>query len=481
MVRLRFAPSPTGYLHVGGLRTALFSFLYAQQQGGRFVFRLEDTDQQRLVEGSEQDLLQMLQWAGVNCDEGPNIGGEYGPYRQSERLTLYQDHLHILMDSGHAYPCFCTQERLDNLKQQQKAQGLNPKYDGHCRELKAMETQQRQADGEAYVIRMRIPDDGEKILIDDLIRGHVSIDSSQLDDQVLLKSDGFPTYHLACVVDDHLMEITHVVRGEEWLPSFPKHLLLYRYFGWEPPRFAHLPLILNPDRSKLSKRQGDVAVEDFKAQGYVAEALVNFIALLGWNTSDDQELFSMSELIEKFSFERVGKAGAVFDRNKLDWMNQQYLQRLELDDLMPRLQPWLDNSRYSGADPEFLRRAIQIIQPRLVTLPEVLDKLVIFFEDKPQLEQPELIDYLHQPTAQTVLRTFQTALVDADTWDEGNFKQMVKGIQKSTGINGKDLWTPLRYAITLEEHGPDLSMMAELFGKEKCQQLIENALALTTS
>ncbi len=481
MVRLRFAPSPTGYLHVGGLRTALFSFLYAQQQGGRFVFRLEDTDQQRLVEGSEQDLLQMLQWAGVNCDEGPNIGGEYGPYRQSERLTLYQDHLQILMDSGHAYPCFCTQGRLDNLKQQQKAQGLNPKYDGHCRALKATEVQQRQADGEAYVIRMRIPDDGEKILIDDLIRGHVSIDSSQLDDQVLLKSDGFPTYHLACVVDDHLMKITHVVRGEEWLPSFPKHLLLYRYFGWEPPRFAHLPLILNPDRSKLSKRQGDVAVEDFKAQGYVAEALVNFIALLGWNTSDDQELFSMSELIEKFSFERVGKAGAVFDRNKLDWMNQQYLQRLELDDLMQRLQPWLASSRYSGADPEFLRRAIQIIQPRLVTLPEVLDKLAIFFEDKPQLEQPELIDYLHQPTAQTVLGAFQAALVDAETWDESNFKQLVKEIQKSTGIKGKDLWTPLRYAITLEEHGPDLSMMAVLFGKEKCQQLIENALALTTS
>ena len=271
---------------------------------------------------------------------------------------------------------------------------------------------------------MRIPDDGGKILLDDLIRGHVSIDSSQLDDQVLLKSDGFPTYHLACVVDDHLMKITHVVRGEEWLPSFPKHLLLYQYFGWEPPRFAHLPLILNLDRSKLSKRQGDVAVEDFKAQGYVAEGLVNFIALLGWNTSDDQELFSMSELTEKFSFERVGKAGAVFDRNKLDWMNQQYLQRLELDNLMQRLQPWLANSRYSGADPEFLRRAIQIIQPRLITLFEVLDKLAIFFEDKPQLEQLELINYLHQPTAKTVLSAFQTALVNAKTWDEDNFKQL---------------------------------------------------------
>lgn len=481
MIRLRFAPSPTGYLHVGGLRTALFCFLYARQQGGRFLFRLEDTDQQRLVAGSEQDLLQMLRWAGVECDEGPGLSGDFGPYRQSERLPIYQQHLQILQEAGHAYPCFCGPERLEQLKNEQKAQGLTPRYDGQCRHLTDTEVVERKARGEAFVIRMRLPEEREKVIIDDLIRGRVTIDTDQLDDQVLLKSDGFPTYHLASVVDDHLMRISHVVRGEEWLPSFPKHLLLYRYFGWEPPLFAHLPLILNPDRSKLSKRQGDVAVEDFKAQGYLPEALVNFIALLGWNTSDDQELFSMIELIEKFSFERVGKAGAVFDRDKLDWMNQQYLQRLELDDLMKRLQPWLSNSAYAAMEPEFLRRAVQIIQPRLVRLPDALEKLAIFAEEKPQLEQEDLIQYLHQSEAQMVLTAFRAALEQADAWDESVFKQLVKGVQKSTGIKGKDLWTPLRYAITLEEHGPDLSMMAALFGKEKCARLVDNALKLTTS
>jgi glutamyl-tRNA synthetase len=478
MVRLRFAPSPTGYLHVGGLRTALFSYLYARQQGGTFLFRLEDTDQQRLVEGSEQDLLAMLRWAGVDCDEGPTLVGDFGPYRQSERLSIYRTHLEQLVAQNHAYACFCTQERLDSVKRMQKAQGLIPKYDGHCRDLPQPEVTSRIDAGEAHVYRMRLPDETEKVLMDDLIRGKVVIDTNQLDDQVLLKSDGFPTYHLACVIDDHLMQISHVVRGEEWLPSFPKHLLLYRYFGWEPPQFAHLPLILNPDRSKLSKRQGDVAVEDFKAQGYVAEALVNFIALLGWNTSDDQEIFSMQELVEKFSFERVGKAGAVFDRNKLEWMNQQYIQKLDLDDLMSRLQPYLAASAFAENDPDLLRRAVQIVQPSLTRLPLVLDKLAIFFDDKPKLDKPELIEYLKQDEARTVLQNFREQLDAADTLDEASFKQLVKATQKTVGIKGKGLWTPLRYAITLEEHGPDLSMMAAFFGKEKCLRLLDDALGL---
>lgn len=478
MVRLRFAPSPTGYLHVGGLRTALFSYLYARQQGGTFLFRLEDTDQQRLVEGSEQDLLAMLRWAGVDCDEGPTLVGDFGPYRQSERLSIYRTHLEQLVAQNHAYACFCTQERLDSVKRMQKAQGLIPKYDGHCRDLPQPEVTSRIDAGEAHVYRMRLPDETEKVLMDDLIRGKVVIDTNQLDDQVLLKSDGFPTYHLACVIDDHLMQISHVVRGEEWLPSFPKHLLLYRYFGWEPPQFAHLPLILNPDRSKLSKRQGDVAVEDFKAQGYIAEALVNFIALLGWNTSDDQEIFSMQELVEKFSFERVGKAGAVFDRNKLEWMNQQYIQKLDLDDLMSRLQPYLAASAFAENDPDLLRRAVQIVQPSLTRLPLVLDKLAIFFDDKPKLDKPELIEYLKQDEARTVLQNFREQLDAADTLDEASFKQLVKATQKAVGIKGKGLWTPLRYAITLEEHGPDLSMMAAFFGKEKCLRLLDDALGL---
>jgi nondiscriminating glutamyl-tRNA synthetase len=272
MVRLRFAPSPTGFLHVGGLRTALFCWLYARQQSGKFIFRLEDTDQKRLVEGAERDLIQMLEWAGIELDEGPEIGGDYGPYRQSERLDIYRQHVSQLLDEDNAYQCFCSTERLDKLRDEQRANGETPRYDGLCRKLKKEESAQRVASGENHVVRMKIPEIPETLVLNDLIRGNVSIETSQTEDQVIVKSDGFPTYHLAVVVDDHLMQITHVVRGEEWLPSFPKHLLLYRYFGWDPPEFAHLPLILNPDRTKLSKRQGDVAVEDFRDQGIVYSA-----------------------------------------------------------------------------------------------------------------------------------------------------------------------------------------------------------------
>ena len=333
MVRLRFAPSPTGFLHVGGLRTALFCWLYARQQSGKFIFRLEDTDQKRLVEGAETDLIHMLEWAGIELDEGPEIGGDFGPYRQSERLEIYRQHVRKLLDEDHAYPCFCSTERLDNLRDEQRANGETPRYDGLCRRLKKEESARRVVSGETHVVRMKIPEIPETLVLNDLIRGRVSIETSQTEDQVIVKSDGFPTYHLAVVVDDHLMQITHVVRGEEWLPSFPKHLLLYRYFGWDPPEFAHLPLILNSDRTKLSKRQGDVAVEDFRDQGFLAETLVNFISLLGWSPADDRELFTLAELIEEFSFGRVNKSGSVFDREKLNWMNQQYIQNLDQQDL----------------------------------------------------------------------------------------------------------------------------------------------------
>ena len=329
MVRLRFAPSPTGYLHVGGLRTALFCWLYARKNGGKFIFRLEDTDQKRIFEGAENQLTSMLEWSGIEIDEGPQFGGKYGPYRQSERLEIYDHHIRLLIDQGNAYRCFCTAERLEKLRNEQRKKGHTPRYDGFCRNLSQSASSRRTESGEDYVVRMKIPEVPETMVLNDLIRGSVSIETSQSEDQVIVKSDGFPTYHLAVVVDDYLMKITHVVRGEEWIPSFPKHLLLYRYFGWDPPQFAHLPLILNPDRSKLSKRQGDVAVEDFRNNGYLPESLVNFVAMLGWSPAEEKELFTLPELIREFSFERVNKSGAVFDQEKLNWMNQQYIQKLE--------------------------------------------------------------------------------------------------------------------------------------------------------
>ncbi len=332
-IRVRFAPSPTGYLHVGGLRTALYNFLFARKSGGKFILRIEDTDRARFVEGAVENLISTLRWAGLEYDEGPGIGGEFGPYVQSERTEIYKKHIDLLIENGTAYRCFCTPERLDQMR---KAHDLNrgiPKYDRTCLRLSEKEIQDNVAEGKKFVVRMKVPD-STMVRFSDIIRGEVEFSSEQIDDQVLIKSDGYPTYHLANVVDDHLMQISHVIRGEEWLSSTPKHVLLYQFFGWDMPQFAHLPLLLNPDRSKLSKRQGDVAVEDYRAKGYLNEALVNFIALLGWNPGDDREIFAIDELEKEFSLEKVNKAGAIFNFEKLNWLNFQHLRRKSDDEVV---------------------------------------------------------------------------------------------------------------------------------------------------
>ena len=325
--RVRFAPSPTGYLHVGGLRTALYNYLFAKRNNGTFVLRIEDTDRNRYVEGAVENLIKALNWAGLNYDEGPEVGGNFGPYLQSERLDIYKKYADELIEKGKAYYCFCTPERLKSLKEEQEKQKLpQAKYDKHCLHLSKEEIANNLAAGIAKVVRLNV-EQNHTIKFDDIIREHVEFESNNVDDQVLIKSDGYPTYHLANVVDDHLMKITHVIRGEEWLSSTPKHVLLYDAFGWERPIFAHLPLLLNPDRSKLSKRQGDVAVEDYRDKGYLKDALINFVALLGWNAGDDKEFYYMDELIYSFSLERVNKAGAVFDLQKLNWLNAEHLQQ----------------------------------------------------------------------------------------------------------------------------------------------------------
>ncbi len=312
LVRVRFAPSPTGYVHLGSLRTALYCYLFARHHGGVNILRIEDTDRTRYVEGAIENLLRTMEWAGITFDEGPITGGAFAPYVQSERTELYRKHADELIALGKAYPCFCTPERLDQVRKAQQAASIPPMYDRLCRNLTKEEADKRIASGEAHVVRMRVPI-GEVVRFHDMIRGDVEFDSKTIDDQVLLKSDGFPTYHLANIVDDHWMQITHVIRAEEWLSSTPKHVLLYDAFGWEAPKFAHLPLLLNADRSKLSKRQGDVAVEDYREKGYLPEALINFLALMGWNPSATEEIFSIHELIRQFDLERVNKAGAIFE------------------------------------------------------------------------------------------------------------------------------------------------------------------------
>jgi nondiscriminating glutamyl-tRNA synthetase len=472
---MRFAPSPTGFLHVGGLRTALFNYLFAAKSNGKAILRVEDTDQNRKVEGAVENLVESLKWSGVQFDEGAEIGGDYGPYIQSQRLAIYQKHANQLVREGKAYFCFCSADELSKIREDQLEKKLARPYDGRCQFLPEAEIQKRMDQNLPFVIRMKIPQDFEAFHVSDLIRGDVKFKTSQIDDQILIKSDGFPTYHLANVVDDFYMKITHVIRGEEWLPSTPKHIQLYEYFGWPIPQFAHLPLLLNPDKSKLSKRQGDVATEDYREKGYLPEALINFVALLGWNTQDDQEIFSMSELKEKFSLDRVGKAGAVFDVNKLKWMNQQYIKEKTPEELYELVQPFLPDIAKTLNQPT-LTRILNIVKDSMVLLTDIEQKLDLFCNENPTLTDTALIEISKTEDAQKVYKALLNQLERTDELSSENFGSLMKAVQKETGIKGKGLWGSVRVAITLVEHGPDLGAVVDIFGKAKCLKMIQNVI-----
>ena len=474
-VRVRFAPSPTGFLHVGGLRTALFNYLFAARTGGKLILRIEDTDQTRRVEGAVENLWKSLAWAGLRFDESPETGGEFGPYIQSERLELYAKYTHQLIEQGDAYYCFCSEERLKRAREKQHADGQDTRYDGRCGNLSKEEVDRRLRENQPHVVRMRVDRERENYLVRDLVRGDIVFNPDQIDDQILMKSDGFPTYHLANVVDDHLMKISHVIRGEEWLPSTPKHILLYQFFGWTPPAFAHLPLLLNQDRSKLSKRQGDVATEEYKRKGILPECLINFVALLGWHAGEDKELFSMEELIESFSLDRIQKAGAVFDMDKLKWMNQQYIKQLSDDSLMERLQPFLPDFAKNESE-ERLRKILSVIRDYLTLLSDVESQLDLFFNENPKLSDPTLIERVKEDSFQTVYSSFLRQVEEQETLTAENFGQIMKRVQKETGVKGKNLWIPIRIAITLLEQGPDLTAVVDIFGKDKCLKMVRQLL-----
>lgn len=472
-VRVRFAPSPTGYLHVGGLRTALYNFLFAKKNNGTFILRIEDTDQSRKVEGATENLIATLKWAGVEFDEGPGKTGSHGPYIQSQRLSLYREHAERLIESKKAYYCFCSAERLEEVRKQQSAQGIDPKYDGHCRNIALDEAKKRVQSGEQHVVRMRVPDDGE-VTFTDMIRGSVTIQNKNLDDQVLMKSDGFPTYHLAVVVDDHLMEISHVVRGEEWLPSTPKHVLLYRYFGWELPLFAHLPLLLNPDKSKLSKRQGDVAVEDYRGKGYLKEALVNFVAFLGWNPGDEREIFSLDELVSEFSFERVGKAGAVFNIEKLNWMNQQHIKARANNELLPLVRPLVLEKGWKVPD-EYLGHVIVLMKERVVVVNDFVSACSYFYEDPTAYDEGARAKNWKPETSGHVSKLYEK-LAAVIVFDAPSVESALRSTADELKIGAGKLIHPLRLALSGVSNGPSLFHMAEVLGKETVLRRITTAL-----
>lgn len=467
-IRTRFAPSPTGFVHVGSLRTALYDYLLAKKFNGTFILRIEDTDQARLVEGAVENLVKVLHWAGIDFDEGPIKGGPYGPYIQSERLDIYKKYAQQLVDAGHAYYCTCSTERLEKLRSRQIAAKLPPAYDRHCRNAHLPLPK-----GEPYVIRMKVPLDGE-ITFHDAIHGAITFSYRNVDDQVLIKSDGFPTYHLAVVVDDYLMKISHVIRGEEWISSTPKHILLYHYFGWQVPVIAHLPLILNPDRSKLSKRQGDVAVEDYKAKGYLPEALVNFVALLGWNPGDTREVFSMQQLIEEFSLERVNKSGAVFNTEKLRWMNEQHLRLKSSQELLALLKPIIQKRGMTGFSDEYLISIIELMKERVTFVSDFIDNCPYFYKDPENFDEAA-VSKNWLPTTKALLQSFALRIKTLKTFDSASIEHELRAQAQEMQLSASKIIHPLRLAVSGVSVGPSLFHLLELLGPDAVVRRINDA------
>lgn len=472
-VRVRFAPSPTGFIHIGSLRTALFNLLFARHHGGKNILRIEDTDQSRKVEGAVENLIKNLSLLDINFDEGPLQGGDFGPYYQSERLDIYKKYCDELVSKGAAYYAFDTPEELDEMRKLQQLEGRQTMYDGRARDLTEDEVKENIKNGKPFVIRLKVPRD-EEIKFDDLIKGTIKIETNAIDDQILLKSDGFPTYHLANVVDDHLMNITHIIRGEEWVTSVPKHILIYRALGWEVPKMAHVPLILNKDKTKLSKRQGDVAVEDYLKKGYLKEALINFMALLGWNPGEgeEQEFFSLEELNKRFTIEKVQASGAVFNIDKLNWMNNAYIKNYDPDKLTELSLPYFENTGIDINDITKVKKILLAVRVYLNKLDEIPEQLKIFTQEDVALENENLKEILLADTSKTVFKALVEKFAGVQILDPVSYKNALNEVQKETGIKGKQLFKPLRIALTGSENGPELPAIAEIFGKDKVIGLI---------
>jgi len=475
--KVRFAPSPTGFLHIGGLRTALYNYLFARNKSGKIVLRIEDTDQKRFVEGAVDNLLQTLKWAGLEFDEGPDSGGEQGPYFQSQRLNIYKKCADELVQKNKAYYCFCTPERLEVLREEQQKQKLpQSKYDKLCLNLSKNDIAEKLSSNISHVLRLNV-EPNQKVIFDDVIRGKVEFETNNIDDQVLIKSDGFPTYHLANVIDDHLMDITHVIRGEEWLSSTPKHILLYEYFGWEKPVFAHLPLLLNADKSKLSKRQGDVAVEDYRDKGYLKEALINFVALLGWNYGDDKEFYEMDELIRKFSLERVHKSGAVFNIEKLNWLNFEHLRRKPDSEVVKMLRSEIEKSGYKNADytDEYLVMVISAMKERVSFVKEYLTKSPYFFSAPDQYDE-KIIQKRWKEDSVDLLKKLSARLKSLSNPTKEDYENELNNTASESGAGIGKIIHPLRLAVSGMGEGPGVFDILFVIGKEETLRRINTAI-----
>ncbi|MCL2219872.1 MAG: glutamate--tRNA ligase [Chitinispirillia bacterium] len=472
-VRVRFAPSPTGYLHVGGARSALFNYLFARRHGGEFLLRIEDTDRTRFVEGALTEIYDSLRWLGLDWDEGPGKEGDCGPYVQSERLHIYKDKAARLIQSGHAYRCFCTSGRLAEVRAAQEKAGGATGYDRRCRDLPAAEIERNLAGGVPHVVRLKIPM-GRTVAFEDLIRGKIEYRSDVLDDLVLIKADGFPTYHMANVVDDHEMRITHVLRGDEWISSTPRHVLLYEAFGWAAPAFAHLPVILSPDGGKLSKRKGAASVMDYKRGGFLPEALFNFLALLGWAPGDDREKMPVQEMIEAFSLEQVSPKAAVLDEKKLEWMNGTYMAERPPESLAADVMAmWKERGYEAGHD--YAVRVIDLMKVRSRRITELVDTSSYFFVDPVEYEEKAAKKHFNADAAGR-LALISEEIEGIDDFTHAKIEEVYRSWSESQQLSISSIIHPTRLAISGVSAGPGLFELMEVIGKDRVLKRISAAI-----
>lgn len=478
-VRVRFAPSPTGYLHIGGARTALFNWLFAHKMGGKLILRIEDTDTERLKEDSVSQILTSLKWLGINWDEGPEVGGDCGPYYQSERLDIYKKYAEQLLAEGKAYYCFCTPADLEAQREKQRAAKQPFRYARTCRDLSKEEVEKRIAAGESYSVRVKIPLEGT-ITVHDLIHGDVTFNMDQFDDFVIVKSNGMPTYNFAVVVDDHLMGMTHVLRAEEHLSNTPKQLLIYEALGWEPPKFGHMPMILAPDRSKLSKRHGATSVEEFRSQGYLAEAIVNYLTLLGWGPGDERELFTLNETVDLFELEQMSKKAAIYDTKKLTWMNGQYLSELPLEKILPEAKAFFIKDGLVTEDwftnhEEYFAKLVDVVRVRVKTLQEVADASTYFFKDITEYDAKGVAKHF-KPESVAILEQCIAAIEADDVYDLATTEAAYNKIAADNDLSLGKVIHPTRLALTGRTVSPGMFDVMVLLGKEKTLDRLHKAV-----
>ncbi|GIP19498.1 glutamate--tRNA ligase [Paenibacillus montaniterrae] len=472
-VRVRYAPSPTGHLHIGNARTALFNYLFARHLGGKLVIRIEDTDVKRNVAGGEESQLKYLKWLGVTWDESVDIGGPYGPYRQTERLDIYKTYWQELLDRGLAYRCYCTEEELEKEREEQLSRNETPRYSGKHRNLTAEQIAAYEAEGRVPSIRFKVPEN-RTYTFHDMVKGTISFDTAEMGDFVIVKKDGIPTYNFAVVIDDYLMKISHVLRGEDHISNTPRQLMIYEALGWEPPQFAHMTLIVNEQKKKLSKRDESIIqfIEQYDQLGYLPETLFNFIALLGWSPEGEQEIFTREQLIEVFDAARLSKSPAVFDTQKLAWMNNEYIKAADVDRIVTLCLPYLQKAGLIEAEPdaaklEWVTALVALHQDKLRSASEIIEHTKLFFAQQVH-DEAEATKVLAEETAPAVLAAFLAELqADAAEFTVDGIKTMIKAVQKATGCKGKSLFMPIRAAITGQTHGPDLNQSLVLLGKEK--------------